>query len=178
MLRVVFGEPVGAIDCGTRLFKCPEGPTQHEPLVAFVEADPTAGYTVMMIECVHHKSFLVQLIVQPHSRLLATGFTMRSNDVSSGSNSARHWLLGNVPGHVLRSGFSNENTTAGVNIMQPYHGPHPPAPGTPGRTDYVHIYGQFAWKQPTPTIKFSPMDPDRHSCKSESAFLLYHIDFC
>ena len=82
----------------------------------------------------------------------------------SGSNSARHWLLGNVPGHVLKAGFSNENTTAGVDIMQPFHGPHPPAPGTPGRTDYIHVYGQFAWKQPTPTIKFAPMDPDRHSC--------------
>jgi hypothetical protein len=50
MLRVVFGEPVGAIDCGTRIYKCPEGPTQKEPLVAFAGADPAAGYTVMMIE--------------------------------------------------------------------------------------------------------------------------------
>ena len=60
-----------------------------------------------------------------------------------GSNSARHWLVGNVPGKVLRTGFRNENTTAGVTILQPYHGPHPPALGTPGRTDYVHVYGQF-----------------------------------
>jgi hypothetical protein len=49
-LHVVFGAPVGAIDCGTRIFKCPEGPTQQEPLVAFANADPAAGYTVMMIE--------------------------------------------------------------------------------------------------------------------------------
>ena len=50
VLRVVFGPPVGAIDCGTRISKCPEGPTQQEPLVAFANADPAAGYTVMMIE--------------------------------------------------------------------------------------------------------------------------------
>ena len=50
MLRVVFGTPVGAIDCGTRIFKCPAGPTQQEPFVAFANADPAAGYTVMMIE--------------------------------------------------------------------------------------------------------------------------------
>eukprot|EP01044_Picomonas_judraskeda_P012752 COSAG03_NODE_1858_length_3423_cov_7.658544_3_plen_94_part_00 len=50
LLRVVFGKPVGAIDCGTRIFKCPEGPTQQEPLVTFAGADPAAGYTVMMIE--------------------------------------------------------------------------------------------------------------------------------
>jgi hypothetical protein len=92
--------------------------------------------------------------------------------LSSGSNSARHWLLGNVPGHVLKAGFSSENATAHIDIMQPYHGPHPPAPGTPGRTDYVHVYGQFAWKQPTPTIKFAPMDPNRHSCAHTQSFIV------
>ena len=91
--------------------------------------------------------------------------------LSSGSNSARHWLLGNVPGHALKAGFSNENATAHIDIMQPYHGPHPPAPGTPGRTDYVHVYGQFAWKQPMPTIKFAPVDPDRHSCAHPSTHM-------
>ena len=56
-----------------------------------------------------------------------------------------HWRLGAgiEPSLFFATGFRNENTTAGVTILQPYHGPHPPARGTPGRTDYVHVYGQF-----------------------------------
>ena len=116
---------------------------------------------------------------------------MRTQD---GSNSARHWLVGNVPGKVLRTGFRNENTTAGVTILQPYHGPHPPAPGTPGRTDYVHVYGQFVvralpsepstqltsrlrlqFKQPTPKLSFAPMSADRHDWDYAAFFAKYKL---
>ena len=36
------------------------------------------------------------------------------------------------------AGTDRRNAGAGI-----ARGPHPPAPGTPGRTDYVHVYGQF-----------------------------------
>ena len=48
-LFVGFPEPVGPIHCGTRLYKCPESPTQTEPVVTLANADPNAGYTVAMI---------------------------------------------------------------------------------------------------------------------------------
>ena len=38
---------------------------------------------------------------------------MRTQD---GSNSARHWLVGNVPGKVLRTGFRNENVYVFPNL--------------------------------------------------------------
>ena len=41
-LSVSFGEQI-VVDCGTRLFKCPESPTQTEPLVRLAEADPTGA---------------------------------------------------------------------------------------------------------------------------------------
>jgi hypothetical protein len=115
-------QPLGAIKCGTRCYKCPESPTQVEPTVQLADADPRAGYVVMMVD---------------------------------GSNSARHWLLGNVPvrvsaaghaalssisvssrvssssaalsqpaairaaqGKALKVGFSSENKTAGVTVLQ------------------------------------------------------------
>jgi hypothetical protein len=49
-LSVSFKEPVGAIDCGTRCKKCPESTTQMEPTVKLADADPAAGYVVMMID--------------------------------------------------------------------------------------------------------------------------------
>ena len=127
-LLVSFGKPVGAIDCGTRIKKCPESPTQVEPMVRLPDADPRAGYVVMMVD---------------------------------GSNAARHWLIGNVPGKVLAAGFNNENATslATATILQPYHGPHPPSPGTPGRTDYIHDYGQFVFKQRIPVSELVPLAP-------------------
>ena len=57
---------------------------------------------------------------------------------------------------MLKAGFEQENATASITILQPYHGPHPPSPGTPGRPDYIHVFGQFAFKQPTPNGRFRP----------------------
>ena len=126
-LEVSFPSPVGAINCGTRLYKCPESPTQTEPTITLASADAEAGYAVMMID---------------------------------GSNSARHFLMGTVPGYALAQGFSSENKTG--TILQPYHGPHPPSPGTPGRTDYIHDYGQFVFKQPSPVLTFDPVNTSSH----------------
>ena len=50
VLAVTFGKPVGGIDCGTRIEKCPESPTQTEPTLKFTGADGEAGYVVMMID--------------------------------------------------------------------------------------------------------------------------------
>eukprot|EP01047_Picozoa_sp_COSAG01_P088067 COSAG01_NODE_20546_length_948_cov_1.359246_1_plen_126_part_00 len=75
-----------------------------------------------------------------------------------GTNSARHWALGNVPGSALQQGFRNENTTRGLTILSPYYGPHPPPSSA---TDPYHVYGQFVFKQPRPTMVFvrCPDDP-------------------
>ena len=64
---------------------------------------------------------------------------------------------------MLKAGFEQENATASITILQLYHGLHPPSPDTPGCPDYIHVYGQFAFKQPTPMVAFDPINTtDRH----------------
>jgi hypothetical protein len=75
-----------------------------------------------------------------------------------GTNSARHWALGNVPGSALQQGFRNENTTRGVTILSPYYGPHPPPPSA---SDPYHVYGQFVFKQPRTIMVFVRCPDDR-----------------
>ena len=81
------------------------------------------------------------LVTWPQAELGA-GYVVAMID---GTNSARHWLVGNVPGAALRAGFRNENTTAGLTILSPYYGPHPPPPTA---SDPYHVRAQSTTADP------------------------------
>ena len=100
----------GMVNCGN-LFLQPDIPTA--PVVRWKEADPTKLYTLMMLD-----------------------FDGNANGswpdpVPSGNNApVRHWIVGNIPGALLRtSGYaesaSNSENKA-VSVLQPYRAPHIP----------------------------------------------------
>ena len=68
-----------------------------------------------------------------------------------GQSSNRHWMLGNVPGTLLRAGFANENISGHpaaphLTILSPYWGPH----------STTNVYAQFIFKQPQAVMTFPP----------------------
>merc|ERR1712083_809386 len=71
----------------------------------------------------------------------------------------RHWMVGNVPGSVLRVGGNISSAT----IIQPFHGPHPPQGSDP------HRYGQFIFKQAHMDIKFA--DPGSRTNWNYTSYL-------
>ena len=80
-LNVSFGDPIGPIACGTQLKKANPA-LKTAPKVAYAEADAKKGYTIMMID--------------PDAP---------SHDKPTYSP-IRHWLVVNVPGHVLKKGYA------------------------------------------------------------------------
>ena len=116
-----------------------------EPRPLSVEFPPPIG----AIECgSRHLQRCPTSAVQTEPRVtwpqaeLGAGYVVAMID---GTNSARHWLVGNVPGAALRAGFSNENTTAGLTILSPYYGPHPPPPTA---SDPYHVRAQSTTADP------------------------------
>ena len=138
-LNVTFAAPVGAIHCGSRhLDNCPTGPNsvvQTEPAVQYALAEDAAGYTVMCASPIWTvlrgvlQTFTLPPAMRPlHTRqstILLTQVVIGAFRMIDGSISRRHWLVGNVPGSVVRKGFKSEEATGG-DVLQPYHGPHPP----------------------------------------------------
>ena len=80
-LNVSFGDPIGPIACGTQLKKANPA-LKTAPTVAYAAADAKKGYTIMMID--------------PDAP---------SHDKPTYSP-IRHWLVVNVPGHVLKKGYA------------------------------------------------------------------------
>ena len=83
-LSVVYGAPLGAIHCGTKVLKTNAGLAQA-PTVTFPAARAGAGYTLMMIDA---------------------GGSAGPQEVYP----VRHWLVVNIPGAELRRG----NITGGL----------------------------------------------------------------
>lgn len=104
----------------------------HAPEVRWAQAEPGALYTLLMLD-----------------------FDGNANGswpdaVASGENSpVRHWIVGNIPGDQLRSGY-NESSTAKAGdkpgVLQPYRAPHIPV--------VSDRYGVYLYKQGGP-LEFS-----------------------
>jgi len=97
-LNVTFGQPIGAIHCGTKLSGCWTSPVQKQPVVQLPSAATNAQYLVMMVD--------------PDA----------PTPQDPSHSPIRHWLVGNVPGSVLHSGGNISSAT----VLEPFHGPHPP----------------------------------------------------
>lgn len=120
----------GEVNCGN-LFLQPDIP--EAPVVTYGSAKSEKLYTLMMID--------------PDGDAHGSW----PDPVKPGKNSpVRHWIVGNIPGHVLQSGY-NENTvnTNDVSIMEPYRYPHIP--------DVSDRYGLFVFEQ-TGRIEFEKFD--------------------
>jgi phosphatidylethanolamine-binding protein (PEBP) family uncharacterized protein len=100
----------GKVNCGN-LFLQSDIPTAA--VVRWKEADPTKLYTLMMLD-----------------------FDGNANGswpdpVPSGNNApVRHWIVGNIPGALLRtSGYAESDSASenkAVSVLQPYRAPHIP----------------------------------------------------
>jgi phosphatidylethanolamine-binding protein (PEBP) family uncharacterized protein len=107
---IVGGHYNGMLNCGN-LFLQTDIP--NAPLVRWKEADPTKLYTLMMLD-----------------------FDGNANGswpdpVPSGNNSpVHHWIVGNIPGALLRtSGYAESASdleNKAVSVLQPYRAPHIP----------------------------------------------------
>ena len=120
----------GEVNCGN-LFLQPDIPVA--PVVTYGSANPEKLYTLMMID--------------PDG----DAYGSWPDPVKPGTNSpVRHWIVGNIPGQMLRSGY-NENTvdTNDVRLLEPYRYPH-----IPGVSDR---YGLFVFEQPG-RIEFGELD--------------------
>ena len=124
-LQVLFqvrgGHYSGEVNCGN-LFLQPDIP--EAPVVTYASANTEKLYTLMMID--------------PDGNAHGSW----PDPIKPGTNSpVRHWIVGNIPGRMLRSGY-NENTvnTNEVSMLEPYRYPH-----IPGVSDR---YGLFVFEQP------------------------------
>ncbi|MBB3060913.1 YbhB/YbcL family Raf kinase inhibitor-like protein [Microbulbifer rhizosphaerae] len=113
----------GRVNCGN-LFLAADIP--DVPLVSFDSAEADKLYTLMMID--------------PDGDAHGSW----PDSVPPGKNApVRHWIVGNIPGRVLASGYREQNgetDAEGVQILEPYRYPH-----IPGVSDR---YGLFVFEQP------------------------------
>ena len=133
-LRVRFqvkgGHYNGEVNCGN-LFLQPDIPVA--PVVTYGSAKSGKFYTLMMID--------------PDGDAHGSW----PDPVKTGTNSpVRHWIVGNIPGQVLKDGYK-ENTANpnDVSMLEPYRYPH-----IPGVSDR---YGLFVFEQPE-RIEFEKLD--------------------
>jgi hypothetical protein len=121
----------GRVSCGN-LFLASDIP--DAPVVSFGSAEPGKLYTLMMID--------------PDGDAHGSW----PDPVRPGNNApVRHWIVGNIPGSVLASGYKErDGKTAieGVQILEPYRYPH-----IPGVSDR---YGLFVFEQ-ADRIAFRPL---------------------
>ena len=124
--------------CGNLLLQ-PD--VQDQPVVILPDADPNTLYTLLMID--------------PDDEI--------PKNINHGNwpgppgkvAPCRHWTVGNIPGQVLREGYTAA-TTGTEWVGQVYHGP--------GISYGTHRYGLFIFEQQgglEKPIKFSPLDPNR-----------------
>ena len=127
---IVGGHYSGEVNCGN-LFLQTDIPTA--PLVSFRSVSADKLYTLMMID--------------PDGNAHGAW----PDPVKPGVNSpVRHWIVGNIPGHVLRSGYRENTVNAGgVSVLEPYRYPH-----IPGVSDR---YGLFVFEQQE-RIEFEKLD--------------------
>lgn len=100
----------GAVSCGN-LFLQSDIPTA--PMVRWKGADPTRLYTLLMLDFDGN----------------ATGSW--PDPVPAGENATvRHWMVGNIPGDLLRGiGYMESTSDPGtdkISVLQPYRAPHIP----------------------------------------------------
>jgi Phosphatidylethanolamine-binding protein len=133
-LEVVFavagGHYSGVVDGGNLFI---QNDIPDAPLVRWTKANPNKLYTLMMIDYDGnaHGSW--------------------PDAVASGENSpVRHWIIGNIPGSMLRGSGYTDGSHHLVSIVQAYRAPHIPV--------VSDRYGIYLFEQPA-RIKFSPL-PD------------------
>ena len=148
--KVVGGHYSGAVNCGN-LFLQPDIPAA--PLVRWKSADAKKLYTLMMLD-----------------------FDGNANGswpdpVAPGQNApVRHWIVGNIPGDLLRkSGYQESETPARsktVSVVQPYRSPHIPV--------VSDRYGVYVFQQQK-DIQFAAL-PDSITNFDHVAFIeKYHL---
>jgi hypothetical protein len=113
----------GVVNCGNLFF---QSDIPAAPLVKWSGADAIELYTLLMLDF--------------------DGDAKGSwpDAVASGENSpVRHWIVGNLPGDVLRKGYLESATQPGVDkssVLQPYRAPHIPM--------VSDRYGIYLFEQP------------------------------
>jgi hypothetical protein len=97
----------GAVNCGN-LFMQSDIPTA--PVVRWQRARAGKFYTLIMVD------------------FDGNAHGSWPDQVAPGENApVRHWIVGNIPGDVLRrAGYREAAPNAGANILQPYRDPHIP----------------------------------------------------
>jgi phosphatidylethanolamine-binding protein (PEBP) family uncharacterized protein len=107
---VAGGNYSGAVSCGSLFL---QSGIPNAPVVRWEGADPAKFYTLMMLD------------------FDGNAHGSWPDPVAPGENSpVRHWIVGNVPGAMLRGGGYIESATdsgaSKVNALQPYRAPHIP----------------------------------------------------